>query len=1620
MPKNPNHLLDLLKDIDLSNSKNDSQQLDNLIDNIQKSTASERPFQLIKSSKVYLDNVPFDKNLKRRFESRKIPEAEAPKYEVEKSHDPFLNPNLLKNFDLGSRFTAVDKVLGPFTSIGDIPVFYNFYKYINDFKIFFPNESQAAFIIPVQLRRLVLVNTNVNALTLIKGNVWIRADLLDPTAPKINYVGIKINSGNITFGSSFPLGDNAITIPKICRFEVDLALDNVFTAEDNPTNVGIDAKKTNFTPPATLKLVYNNAKITISTPDIFHCSSFGWESDLQANSQQFIWDSDSKSLLFKLALRNTDFAIANCESAYYNLSGSAAIEIANWMLPSRVLNQNQSLEVLFNGLLRLDLKEGLSIDYEGIRNEDSAIKINACQLTLYNGQIHLIGKNANYNLLHEHFTLWQKSTEKPYKMDLDLSFSNYKVFTLQVQSLGFEIFSANVDSDFLIDKPVRANNQPIHPKTKKSIYIKGMSTDKKVVLLLDSDLLTEDNDPTKPIETSIYQFAIENAYFTTSKEVSVFLSSSWNSDNHIYEGTLTFNYQLYDILPTLPHPYTSSALPTVERIVKGDNVFYTQVGVLQSISSWKTTEGFTDCEVNFKLNQNRFKPGQNTNYSVSYQKPVRNPAFTLLDVSTESDHWGISLNFENLDWLRKVHQDDVNVTGENVVTISRNNLHAPMALLDGITLPHVSWEPVYNQTKPTNPDDPNEGLLFQENNSNPTVFTQLTNQFVAIQPKPFLKRFQANLKEDKGKEDNQQLDSKILFTLPNGKLATASLNPYKFEERLHEEHLQFITPHFQYQSQQLEGSMQFRISAKKNEEGSPPLMRGKTEQTESLVNKNLQKLNISILGESVTFIFNNVFNKNNKIDDKGVPLTHIDFSGYGASTFSNWKDASARYASIAQAKFDILKGRTAHEIVQAVSVIYPWGIGTTRTVTFLRNNNAVIFREDSGWVAQSEGLFDFSFMNNNHFWKNPYDIYPGLVEGLFNIRNIKEDPNDIFTTTYTTEDEDYYFDTNDDIVKVGMSIEVEVRFVAVYFDADVKLNALDTNVTGKQFKGYLQLMPEGSPVPARVLKEIIDRNQMPIGGSIDTTFNIEKTLQKFKANRVEVAASYQNDDEYDPIFIAAVKGATILPSEGSWSVVEVDNVSGEVSNLTVGTSVGLIKDGLRPKDVVGVFSNNSPQSLLAFPDSLKNSVSTFTKAYGLLQNTDTQKLLLRAPAYVQGLADQFQTRPALLADCFRLMNSKGPFPNILDAITIDNAAKTAMNLLPSGIKKVFEFEVPDEFSFDVFGTEGDAFRIYVKYDSSDPDGNNTKKSVIDYVTDSDAIEQWANKMHNITIAVDLLDFKPIMYVTGDFGNGKKLKPTIELGNGPQLKLHPMLQKVYEVLEFLDNLDPTNPSEAVKKGLKIAMSNSADSWEYKFKADKEIPLVKFPFDPVSYNNPATPLKLDAFFRLGVYFNQPIKIPNTIDQIKPSVGAYLELGADMRVMCVSLAAATIYAQGRAEVGLSADLNNPPTLYFKFGFGVELCVGLPVIGSVSVTYMVGIDMKINASLVVVGAFIFFRGRVELAAGLVTVAISIEAAGKIEKVDDGPTNCIAMCTFALDISVAWVINLNFTETWQETRQIS
>jgi hypothetical protein len=175
-------------------------------------------------------------------------------------------------------------------------------------------------------------------------------------------------------------------------------------------------------------------------------------------------------------------------------------------------------------------------------------------------------------------------------------------------------------------------------------------------------------------------------------------------------------------------------------------------------------------------------------------------------------------------------------------------------------------------------------------------------------------------------------------------------------------------------------------------------------------------------------------------------------------------------------------------------------------------------------------------------------------------------------------------------------------------------------------------------------------------------------------------------------------------------------------------------------------------------------------------------------------------------------------------------------------------------------------------------------------------------------------------------------------------------------------------------------------------------------------------------LGVYFNAALKVTTDPKQLLPTAGAFLQFHGGVQVMCVSVAVGTIYAVGNVDLKIAADTSPNISLTMKFGFGAQVGVGLPVIGNVSVLFMVGVEIYADSSQkVIVTAFLLFRGHAEILGGLVGVTITIEAKGSIEKGGPGtPTNCKAQVTFALDISIFLVINISFSESWEEQRQIA
>ena len=106
-------------------------------------------------------------------------------------------------------------------------------------------------------------------------------------------------------------------------------------------------------------------------------------------------------------------------------------------------------------------------------------------------------------------------------------------------------------------------------------------------------------------------------------------------------------------------------------------------------------------------------------------------------------------------------------------------------------------------------------------------------------------------------------------------------------------------------------------------------------------------------------------------------------------------------------------------------------------------------------------------------------------------------------------------------------------------------------------------------------------------------------------------------------------------------------------------------------------------------------------------------------------------------------------------------------------------------------------------------------------------------------------------------------------------------------------------------------------------------------------------------------------------------------------------------------------------KFGFGAQIVVGLPVVGNVSVLYMVGVEIFTDATKLIVSAFLLFQGHAELLAGLVSVTITIEAKGTVAR-ENNRTDLAAQVTFGLDISIFLVIDISFSTSWQEQRQIA
>jgi hypothetical protein len=1604
--------------------------------------------------------------------AREMEPAAEPAYRVFKREVPLSQAIIAGSQPEWAVGATLERTIGPIASQDGRRFWFDLFPIIPLVPLYLPGEQDPALLFFVSSTSRptgrgsapvegVISRFRQATYTLEAGSLWVRADLLAADAPPKSYIGLRIQSGQIVLSQPPQNIQGKLTIPHGATCSLSLQLSpSPETNASRPTN---DAASAKLQLPRNFSFHFSQQERAIDVVGRSGWMLYGQQLTFEWDGQQHPrYDATLKGVLIALNSRSDELSAQTSRSPFAQVSGSAVIQQAAWLLPVAVIDVNQPTAAGGNGGLAVQGNSTLSLTWRGLRN--GPVFLPQPWIVLFPGLLLIVDLQASNLYATQRFYLWQDA-DSPYRSSVEIQYADSFPLFYAANDQGAELVLAQVDAEAKLDRPVDAGGDALEIRSKNSLLFLSYTEAQQLVYLYDDNILADNLNPNPSSVGQLPEpiaLALRNALFTTTPVNGFLLFAQLLDEEMVAAGNVLLVFGLYGLLPTLPDPYAAN-VGIFRRLTDRTPGRGGISMLLWCQIKWKKADedNADTVETNFALlpvgsaAANLLASGQASDMSAtgapaaraSSAAPFREQQweqewdrrfrrfyqeqFALLDVSTNADWMGVSMGWFDPQTVSDNDYVFYQVYGAQQAGDQTQNLFplqvqgldltAEGRFVRAFTVPQISWEPLVNLTPPQVPGDPPSLFNFFPNDGGPTRLLNDNQERVPIAPLPKVEELLRYFNETPSGFTG------ALFTLAFGLKAFAEFT--KNHAYLPDAGLKLNQENFRDDT--LTGALQIQADAPERSTESPMFVGG-TLQLNNIVLPNGTPTGASTLGSSVSEIFNNeFFTLTGGYGNRGVPLERIDFSGYGSSTFSHWENPEAAFAQTSQARFDVFIGRTAHEVIQVRSVIYPWGIRVVRTIVIFRAGSSYVYRFDTGWQAETPGLYDFSYRVKESpvaqpvLRPNPFEFHPGVVNGVFNVRNIIETaaiPQ--FERIWNKVNGDTYIDDAGveqvvDNVTPAVFRNPTVKLQPVYFDADVEIEfiesgAVNGKVPSKGMLGYVQLSPAGQPIPDFLFRDLLREQFGSLGGLVDGLIDIGDTGQQMRITRVDVSESV-NAAGNKPLFVSTARGSVVLPKDGAWSVVQYQHGSGEVSPLPDDATVPLIRQG-----VLGGASTAPLR--LENPMELVRSSTPSSIFFGLLQSTGTQKAMFRKPRFEEGLQELLSEAPDF-ADAYRMLNSVGIFPNLQDAIPLDlGTYKT--RIIEEGYKlldeanpeKLFEKALPDGPWYII---NEDFLKLYIEYDKRDKNGAKQSDGFINFGIDSAAQEmgnRWLSKLNNVGMVVDLGPLTRLMIIKGKFDAEKGAAPSFQ---GPELEFGDALQPVIDILQILLMLQGGDYADALAKGLEIAMSNSTDSWEYAFHARKEIPLVRFP--PPAADSPTAPLKLECSLAVGVYFNEVFPLTDNPNQLIPSAGAFLEFYGRLSVMCVSVAAATIYATGSVDLRIAADIKTGPSLMMKFGFGAEINVGLPVIGTVSLLYMVGVEIILDSSKVVVAGFLLFRGRAEILGGIVTVTIFIEAKGMVERLPGpGVTNMIAQVTFGLHISVFLVINIKFTKSWQESRQIA
>ena len=1520
-----------------------------------------------------------------------------------------LDPSNPGGLPAAARGMRVQQTFGPFTDASGALHFVDRFARTRQASIAFGSATSILGSFPV----ITGIVEPRNVLQLGAGSVWFTSNLLVSALPAGTFSGFRISKGRLTASAPFQRQGNVFVLPATATVTLTATL-AAPAVPAGGSNIGKDSEADTVALPKTVTIGFTHTAAAVEALDPSSTTVYGTTVALTRNANPPIAFNNNSAILIPCTSSIAGFAFASIASTEFVPSGTATIVGAGWVLPVAQTSLAALGEAAGAGSLLIGMGAGASAHWQ---LHPAIVPLVGLQLFVDPTQIIVLAGGVAPSPFLTTYQLWPE--QPPSTRNASIDFVTLADFLITfISTPGTETLIGLGNTIAHLDRPLAADGHRYPFTAPASIGITIKSTGTQVTILARQTKLA----------TTLQPLALENALIGVRPPYGLLLTGEVVGTSFTHVGVAVF-FAAQWILPTLADPYAATfGIGFISQ---------QQPGGLNVIALWP---GGKNLALSFTLGPAPAKAagalaaGQPTSGSKSAfpltlftsngiaegAATIARTGFTaLLDLSTKVDLFGVAIlpNFANRGDLANqppalANDPAVPLPPPLQTPIPEAPAPAPVPppstpapafgfvglnlAFNGATcatfaLPQVSWEPMESAQLPSGPifcNPPNDGpplLLIAPNQQ----------QLVPLAPSVVLLNHIGNVAA--GRPFNAQ------FSLPFGLVAHIR-QPNRPPSRFNRKAL-FISEGGQFHVNapkfptSLTGALQLKMKPPFPQR-SDAMFSGSTTIDNTGGSSPASGYGYDVLGSSVATIFDNEFKPG--MFRPGVPLRRIDLAGYGASIFSEWADNTSAGPHVTKVDFNTIIGRTAFEVVQVVTVLYPFGANMVRTVTMQRQDAGWIQRTDTGWQPSSDGRF--TFPNAIDFANR---VHRGAVAGVFNIRNIREVEEFVF-------------------VPPGNPSPPAFEFKKVLFDADIGLDHRVTVLQGgfsttlrdaggnpvtlcpaRNLVGYVQLGPDGVSPNAVDLQGLFQQTG-PISAAFSCLAQIGSlgavTGTSLRCSAIEVNMPVVSTGLTPvPALAAALRGAPVLPHDGAWGFGKRTPNDPAPTPLAHDFPVPITQPTTDPNtwhiaDIADVLRLDNPNNL-----------------YGILQDTGTQKLLFEQPtvpilsaASPPGSTPGIQLpNPPNFADVASLLSATGLFPDISNTISLLSGAADHLQNVGDSLKYTktvtFDPKKPAQVLLDL-GVIQVALSYADESQGRDAGGNANAPTKLVYTLDPAAAKRWSFEIDNLSFLVIVPEFSsdPLLTVVGGLVADDQTSPTLSNLNivyGSALdSLKSIISKLQKLAQFLPG--------GVGAGLNISLSNG------KLTVTDTFTL------------PTLPLGLGELTDIGIDLGLVITLSPLSADFLVGVG-----GPDNPFNWI---VSPLAGNGLIDIGVKG---GKPELTVQGGIGLGLAINLAIAsGSASITIAVRLD--ITGSTITIIFILNGQASVDVLGGLASASISLTASVGVSVNPlpipvpiflpapgfDFPAEDItflASVSVGIHISICWVVNVNFDGSWQFSQSI-